>query len=145
MAALHLKDGDLFVTGVKIVSGNQISVFIDGDNGVKIGDCVALSRFIESRLNRDVEDFSLNVSSHGAKNPLLFPRQYPKHIGRELEIKLLDGSMAQGSLTECNSEEIKLLYSYRGPKTIGKGKTTYNGEHIIKYNQIKESKIKLKF
>lgn len=145
LAHLHLGNGPLFVTGIKIGSDNRINVFIDGDKGVSIADCVELSRFIEKSLDRDKEDFSLDVSSHGAATPLVMPRQYPKHIGRDFEIKLLDGSTAEGTLVECNDEFIKLEYSVRENKPVGKGKVTVTKEQIINYNQIKESKIKLKF
>ena len=145
LANSHLTSTGLFVTGIKIGSDNQINVFIDGDEGVTIADCVSLSRFIEKSLDREKEDFSLDVSSHGAATPLVSPRQYPKHVGRDLEIKLLDGTKTEGNLTECNEDEIKLLFSVRENKPICKGKITVTKQHIIKYNQIKESKIKLKF
>lgn len=145
LAAQHFANGPHFVTGVKIGSDNHIHVFIDGDKGVTISDCVDLSRFIEKSLDRDQEDFSLDVSSHGATTPLTEPRQYPKHIGRDFEIKLLDGTKAEGTLTECNNDELKLEYSVRENKPIGKGKITVTKQHLIKYSQIKESKIKLKF
>jgi len=145
LALEHLKNTDLFVTGIKIGADNQINVFMDGDKGVTIADCVALSRFIEASLDREKEDFSLDVSSHGANKPLLLPRQYPKHIGRGFEIKLLDGTSAEGNLVACDNEQIKLEYSVRENKPIGKGKITVTKQQIIKYNQIKESKIKLKF
>ncbi len=145
LANQHLNGTNLFVTGIRIGSDNQINVFIDGDEGVTIANCVELSRFIEKSLDREKEDFSLDVSSHGAAAPLVSPRQYPKHVGRDLEIKLLDGTKAEGNLAECNDEEIKLLFSVRENKPIGKGKITVTKQHIIKYNQIKESKIKLKF
>jgi ribosome maturation factor RimP len=145
LAASHLANTSLFVTGVRVAPGNQVSVYIDGDKGVSIADCIELSRFIESNLDRDREDFSLDVSSHGAATPLVMPRQYPKHIGRSFEIKLLDGSKAEGELVECNDEEIILQHTVRENKPIGKGKITVTKQQTIKYNNIKESKIKLKF
>lgn len=146
LAKQHLGNGPFFITGIKIGAGNQISVFIDGeDRGVTISDCVDLSRHLEKSLDRDKEDFSLDVSSHGASRPLLIPRQYKKHIGRSFEIKLIDGNKVEGDLVECNEEEIKLEYSVRENKPIGKGKITVTKQQIVKYNQIKESKIKLKF
>lgn len=145
LANEHLKDTPLFLTGVRIGSANQVSVFIDGDRGVTIDDCVALSRFIEQRLDREKEDFSLDVSSHGAAQPLIFPRQYRKHIGREFEISLNDGSRAEGTLVSSNDDEVVLERSVREPKPLGKGKITVTKQQTIKYNQIKESKIKLKF
>ena len=108
LANEHLSGTNLYVTGIRIGAGNQINVFIDGDEGVTIVNCVELSRFIEKGLDREKEDFSLDVSSHGAAAPLILPRQYLKHVGRDLEIKLLDGNKAEGNLVECNNEEIKL-------------------------------------
>lgn len=141
----HLNGTSIFVTGIKIGSDNQINVFIDGDEGVTIKDCVALSRAIEGNLNRDKEDYSLDVSSHGATTPLVLPRQYTKHIGRSFEVQLLDGTKLEGDLIECNTEQIKLEYSVRENKPIGKGKITVTKNHIIPHTTIKESKIKLKY
>lgn len=145
LAAEHLKGTDVFVTGIKISSDNSIHLYIDGDKGVTIDNCVALSRAIESKLDREKEDFALDVSSHGATTPLAMPRQYPKHVGRNFEIKLLDGSKAEGTLVMCNPEQIVLEYTVRENKPIGKGKTNVTKQHVINYNQIKESKIKLKY
>ncbi|MCC6369649.1 MAG: ribosome assembly cofactor RimP [Bacteroidia bacterium] len=145
LAANHLKDTDIFITGIKIGSDNSIHVFIDGDHGVTIDNCVALSRAIESQLDRNKEDFALDVSSHGATTPLVMPRQYPKHIGRNFEIKLLDGNKAEGTLVSCNNDGLVLEYTVRENKPVGKGKINVTKQHVINYNQIKESKIKLKY
>lgn len=144
LANQHLANGPLFVTGIRIGADNHIHVFIDGDRGVTIADCVELSRFIEKSLGEH-DDYSLDVSSHGAASPLVMPRQYKKHVGRDFEIKLDDGTKVEGTMTECNDVEIKLTYSVKENKPIGKGKITVEKQHVIKYNQIKESKIKLKF
>jgi ribosome maturation factor RimP len=141
----HLKDSPLFVTGIRISSDKQINLFIDGDNGVTIKDCVGLSRAIESRLDRDKEDYALDVSSHGAATPLVLPRQYTKHIGRTFEVRLMDGTKTEGDLVECTENEILLEFSVRENKALGKGKTTVIKQQTIKYSDIKESKIKLKF
>ncbi len=141
----HLGTGLIFVTGIRVNSDNQINVFLDGDNGVTIADCVAASRFLEKNLDSEKNDFSLDVSSHGATTPLIMPRQYTKHIGRDFEIKLLDDTKLIGTLTEFNTNELKLEYTEREDKPLGKGKINVTKQHIIPYNQIKESKIKLKF
>ncbi|WP_317899045.1 ribosome assembly cofactor RimP [Aurantibacillus circumpalustris] len=145
LANQYLNQTNMYVTGIKIGSDNHINVFIDGDEGVTIKDCVAVSRVIEGSLDRDKEDYALDVSSHGATTPLVLPRQYKKHIGRTFEIRLEDGTKAEGDLVECNEEEVKLEYSVRENKPIGKGKITVVKQHVIKHNQIKESKIKLKY
>ncbi|MEO6303947.1 MAG: ribosome assembly cofactor RimP [Bacteroidia bacterium] len=145
LIAEHLGNGPIFVTGLRISSDNQITIFLDGDDGVTIKDCVGLSRHIEKSLGEESANFALDVSSHGATTPLILPRQYKKHIGRELEIKLEDGTKTEGSLVEFNGEEIVLENSVRENKPIGKGKITVTKQQKIKYNQIKESKVKLKF
>ncbi len=145
LANEHLKETKLFITGIRIGADNQINVFVDGDEGVTIKDCVGLSRHLEQSLDREKEDFSLDVSSHGAAAPLVLLRQYPKHVGRDFEIKLLDGTKAEGKLIECNNDGVTLEFVVRENKPIGKGKINVTKQHTIKYNQIKESKIKLKF
>lgn len=135
----------VYVTGIKISSDNKINVFIDGDEGVTIKDCVSLSRAIESELNRDQEDFSLDVSSHGAATPLVFPRQYKRHVGRELEILKADNIKVEGKMLQCDEEGIEIEVSSRENKTLGKGKTTVVRTYRIPYAEMKETKIKLKY
>jgi len=141
----HLGNGAVFVTGVRVSSNNEINVFLDGDTGVTIADCVAASRYLEKNLDNEKNDFSLDVSSHGATTPLVNIRQYAKHVGRDFQIKLNDDTKYEGTLTEFNLNELKLEYNTKEDKLIGKGKVTVIKQHIIPYNQIKESKIKLKF
>jgi ribosome maturation factor RimP len=145
LANAHLKGSSLYVTGIKIGTGNHINLFIDGDDGVTIKDCVDLSRAIEGRLDRDKEDFALDVSSHGATTPLALPRQYKKHIGRTLEIKLNDGEKAEGNLIAMDAAGIKIEFSVRENKPIGKGKITVVKQKEIPFIEIKETKIKLKY
>lgn len=145
LAEDHLKGSNVFVTGIKIGSDNHINLFIDGDEGVTIKDCVALSRVIEAELDRGKDDFALDVSSHGATTPLVLPRQYKKHIGRTFEIKLEDGTKVEGDLIACDDKEIQVESSSRENKPLGKGKITVVKQQTIQYNTIKESKIKLKY
>lgn len=141
----HLNGSPIFVTGVRISSDNQINVFIDGDEGVTISDCVALSRAIEGSLDRGKDDFALDVSSHGATTPLILPRQYKKHIGRTFEIKLVDGTKTEGDLVSFDDEALELESTSRENKPIGKGKITVTRKQSVRFDQIKESKIKLKY
>lgn len=135
----------LFLVDLKVLPGNRIEVFIDSDNGLGINDCVDLSRHIEKSLNRDIEDFSLEVSSPGATQPLKLSRQYIKHVGRDLELKLNDGTSITGTLTEIGNEELILTTTSREIKPIGKGKINITRTHNIPLQNIKETKIKLKF
>ena len=145
LANNHLNGTNIYVTGIKISSDNKINVFLDGDEGVTIKDCVGVSRAIEGNLDREREDFALEVSSHGATTPLVLPRQYKKHIGREFEIKLINDEKTEGTLISFDENEIAIEYSVRENKPVGKGKVTVVKQRRIPFNEIKESKIKLKY
>lgn len=145
LAERHLNGTRLFLTSVKVSPDNHITVRIDGDEGVSISDCVELSRAIESSLDRSREDFSLDVSSHGATNPLVMPRQFRRHIGRELEVKLNNGGRAEGTLASCSDEGIGLEYSVRENKPVGKGKVTVTRRNDLRFSDIREARIKLKY
>ena len=136
---------DLFLIDFEIKPDNSIEVVIDGDNGVLVEDCIAFSRAIEHNLDRDEEDFSLQVSSAGASSPLIMPRQYKKNIGRQLEIKTESNESYIGTLVETNDEAIQLQWKTREPKPVGKGKVTVTKEKVIEYKNIAKAIIKLKF
>ena len=135
---------DLFLIDFSISENNEISVSIDGDNGVKVEDCMFISREIEGNLDRDEIDFSLKVASCGATSPLIKARQYSKHYGRTLSIKTSDDQY-EGKLTSANEKFINIVWKVRESKPIGKGKITVEKSIDIDYNQIKEAKVKVKF
>jgi ribosome maturation factor RimP len=134
---------DLFVVDFKIVNVNDIIIIIDGDNGVAVEDCIYISRFVESQLDRDKYDFSLEVSSCGAYSDLVKLRQYKKHLGRVLSVKTQQENF-EGRLTELNKNSIVLNWKQREPKKIGKGKVTVNKSVDIRFMDITEAKVKVK-
>jgi ribosome maturation factor RimP len=136
--AEYLENKSIFPVEISIRSDNRIFVYVDGDQGVTIDDCKALSRFIESKLNRDQEDYDLTVSTAGADSPLKLQRQYPRHIGRTFEITLNDETQISGKLVSADEEAI-VIESTGGKKNIQKENKT------ISFNQIKEAKIVLSF
>ncbi len=114
-----LEKTSLFLTDLVIRKDQQINVYIDGDQGVTIDDCVMLSRYIESHLNRDREDFALQVSSHGIDQPLKLARQYVKNVGRRFRIELKDGHLLTGKLLLAEGEKIQVqTEKQKGNKTI---------------------------
>jgi ribosome maturation factor RimP len=135
----HLRGTAVFPVDVFIKSGNRIMVFIDGDGGVTIDDCKSLNRYIESQLDRETEDYDLTVSTSGADRPLKYPRQYPKHTGRELEILTTDGTELTGTLVRADASGIELEHPVKSKKEARKENT------ILRYDQIKEAIIILKF
>lgn len=134
----------LFLIEFEIKGDNQILVVIDGDKGVSVNDCIALSRKIEHNLDREEEDFSLEVTSAGATSPLTLARQYKKNIGRKLEVKTNEQKF-EGNLEEATEEGITLTWKAREPKPVGKGKVTVKKEAALKYADIVEAKVKITF
>ena len=117
-----LKERDnLFLIDFSIAPDNTIKVIIDGDKGVTVNDCMFISRAVEHNLDREEQDFSLEVASAGATSPLTHIRQYPKNIGRTLKVNT-QSNQIQGTLTNVTKDEITLQWKTREPKPIGKGK-----------------------
>jgi ribosome maturation factor RimP len=143
-----LEELNLFLVDVKIQGGKKVEVFVDGDNGITIGQCTSISRLLETHLDGSglvSENYTLDVSSPGMSNPLKVPRQYKKRIGRILEIVKTDGKEIEAELIAADDEKIRLKEL---PKPIKKGKKTASKkeesadipkEIEIKYEEIKKS------
>lgn len=136
---------DLFLIDLKIAPDNKISVIIDGDNGVSVEDCIFISRAIEHNLDREEEDFSLEVTSSGATSPLTEKRQYQKNIGRTLQVKSKEHKKIEATLTKVDDEHVTLEWKAREPKPVGKGKITVDKQAKIAYDDILEAKVIIKF
>lgn len=123
-------NSELFVVDAKVRPGNDIELFIDSDTRVTVDDCIAVSRDIESRFDREAEDFSLTVSSAGIGQPLKVLRQYKKLVGRSAEVVLADGGKILGKLEAADDESITLSYpekrtveGKKRPETVTVAKT----------------------
>ena len=134
----------LFLINMTISETNQIQVVIDGDTGVSVQDCIDVSRAIEHNLDREEEDFSLEVHSAGVSEPLTMVRQYKKNIGRSLQLKTEEGTI-EGEVTAATDEAVTLQWKAREPKPVGKGKVTVQKEAKVPYNDIVEAKVMIKF
>jgi ribosome maturation factor RimP len=99
---------DMFIVGVSVGSGNTIAVSVDSDAGISIDKCVEINRYIEQNLDRQAEDFSLEVSSPGLTQPLRVLRQYYKNIGRKIEVLTRNGEKIEGILKSVDSEGFEL-------------------------------------
>jgi ribosome maturation factor RimP len=136
---------DLFLIDFDVQENYTIKVIIDGDNGVLVEDCIFVSRAIEHNLDREEQDFSLEVASAGATSPLVHKRQFIKNIGRTLEVKTTDNMNFEGLISEVNEDSVVLKWKAREPKPVGKGKVTVQKEANIALTDIKEAKVKIKF
>jgi ribosome maturation factor RimP len=106
-----LPDPSLFLVSVTVSERGKmrVSIFIDGDRGVNIDQCAAVSRHVAHAVETHElieQAYELQVSSPGVGEPLLLPRQYPQHVGRRLSIKLADGTEAVGKLLEVGEAQL---------------------------------------
>lgn len=136
---------ELFLIDITIDSSNKIKVILDGDNGVTLSDCIAVSRAIEHNLDREETDFALEVMSAGVSEPLQLPRQFHKNIDRNLEVVTLAGKTIKGTLIATTEDDIKLTWKAREPKPVGKGKVTVTKEATIAFTEIKQAKVMINF
>jgi len=135
----HLTDTGKFLVELLIKPTNRVYIFLDGDQGVTVSDCIELSRYVESQLDRESEDFELNVSSAGADQPIRMPRQYLKNIGRFLNVKLSEEITLTGKLESVDEKGIILLT--KGDKKKKKAPETIE----LAFDQIIESKVIISF
>jgi ribosome maturation factor RimP len=139
-----LERPSVFLIDLTITDSFKIIVTLDGDNGVALQDCIDVSRAIENNLDREEQDFSLEVASVGVGSPLKIVRQYKKNVGRTLIVKLATETI-EAELVEANDNFIILSWKAREPKKIGKGKETVQKRQEIPYSEIKEAIVTVTF
>ena len=141
----HFEGSDKFIVEVKVLTGNKIEVYIDAPNHIVIADCVELSRFIEGNLDREKEDFELQVSSPGATESFKVIEQYRKYKDTKVKVVTKEGQKHEGILKEANDDTFVIEETRREKKTLGKGNQTVIENITIAYNNVKETKSVLPF
>ena len=138
------ENDSLFLIELSFLVGNKLKVVVDGDQGISIKECMRISRHVEHNLDRDEEDFGLEVTSPDISHPLSDRRQFVKNINRILKVKT-DKEEIEGTLISANDKEISLRWKAREPKPVGKGKVTVEKNALIAFDSIKEAKVKITF
>jgi len=134
---------NLFLVDVKMHSNGKLMILVDGDNGIGIDDCVAISRHVGFHLEEEnvIETaYNLEVSSPGIDMPLTSIRQYVKNIGRTLAIKMADGTKREGKLSGIAEDAIVIE-----EKIKEKGKKAETVESVIPISKITETKVLISF
>ncbi len=134
---------DLFLVDVKMHSNGKLVILVDGEKGIGIADCAQISRHVGFHLEEEnvLEDaYNLEVSSPGIDAPLVLPRQYVKNIGRQLAIKLADGSKKEGKLTGITEDAVIIEEVIKE-----KGKKAETMEVVVPFSQITETKVLISF
>lgn len=135
-----LDDTDYFLVDVQVSPDNRIVVEIDHADGVWIDDCVDLSRHIEACLNRDEEDFELEVGSAGVGQPFKVHQQWINHIGKQVELLTVDGRKLRGTLTEVSNEGITLTQSIKKRIEGEKRPRIIEEETQFSFSELKQGK-----
>ena len=140
-----LEGKEYFLVDVSVSTDNRIVVEIDHKEGVWIEDCVTLSRHIEDHLNREEEDFELEVGSAGIGQPFKVFRQYLNHIGKDVEVLTTQGEKLTGILKEADEEHFVVtvtqkmqLEGEKRPKMVEVDKTFH-------YEEVKYTKYAIRF
>ncbi len=136
---------DYFLVDVEVSADNCIVVEIDHADGVWIEDCVELSKYIETQLDRDKEDYELEVGSAGLGQPFKVARQYLSHIGHEVEVADLHGTKLRGILKSVNNEEFVVVASEKVQVEGRKRPVKMDVEHTFNMKQVAYCKYVIKF
>ena len=138
------ENDSLFLIELSFLPNNKIKVIVDGDQGISLQECVRISRHVEHNLDREQEDFALEVTSPDITEPLTVERQYKKNINRTLKIKTEEGEL-EATLVKVDEKGVSLQWETREPKPVGKGKVTVENYATIAFENIKEAKVKITF
>ncbi len=134
-----LAGSEYFLVEVKVSKDDVIDVEIDADEGVNIDFCVELSRFVESRLDREAEDFELNVGSAGLTSPFKVRRQYEKNLGNEVEVLDGEGRKHKGELVSVDEESFSIDETVMERREGDKRKKAYVVNRVFRYSEIKST------
>lgn len=140
-----LASSDNYLVDVVIKPGNLIIVEIDNDEAVSIDDCVQLSRYVEEHLDREVEDYELEVGSAGITSPFKILRQYQKNIGNEVEMQLRSGTKLTGILKDASEEGVVITVARQVKPEGAKRKTTVEEDQSYTFDEIKYTKYLIRF
>ena len=131
-----------FLVEISIKPTNNIKVFVDADEGAAIDQISKINRSLYKWVEENLfpnGDFSIEVSSPGLDEPLKLERQYLKNIGRNVEVLLKNGIKREGKLLSATENEI-IVEEQRG-----QGKKKELIQHTISKEEIKTTKIQIKF
>lgn len=140
-----LEGKDYFLVDVSVTPDDRIVVEIDHAEGVWIEDCVELSRFIESHLSREEEDYELEVGSAGIGQPFKVLRQYQNHVGKEVEVLTVDGKKLRGVLSAVNEEQFEITISVKKKLEGEKRPRMVEETMAFRYAEVKYTKYLIKF
>ena len=104
----------LYIIEVTVSKDNDVEIIIESEEGkVELEDCVSISRFFETKFDRETEDYSLTVTSAGLDQPFKVLKQFVKEVGKKVEVQLKGGKKMIAVLEAADEESITLKYSQK--------------------------------
>jgi ribosome maturation factor RimP len=140
-----IADTENFIVDVKVNAENNIVVEIDSEKGIDIDYCAELSRFVESQLDREVEDYNLEVGSAGLGSPFKVLKQYQKNIGNEVEVLTKAGKKFSATLKDAAEETFTVTVTKQVKPEGAKRKITVEEDEVYSYNEVKYTKYLIRF
>ena len=140
-----LQDKEYFLVSIEISPDDRIVVEIDHADGVWIEDCVALSKYIEDHLNRDEEDYELEVGSAGLGQPFKVPQQYINFIGKEVEVLDADGKKVKGILKAVEGNDFTVGVEEKVKIEGKKRPVKQEVDHVYQMDKVKYTKYIISF
>ena len=140
-----LQDKEYFLVDVEISPDDRIVVEIDHADGVWIEDCVELSRYIEDRLDRDEEDYELEVGSAGLGQPFKVPQQYVNFIGKNVEVLDSDGKKVKGVLKSVDGNDFTVTVADKVKQEGKKRPVLTDVDHTYQMDKVKYTKYLISF
>ena len=134
-----LEGKEYFLTDLSVSADNRIVVEIDHKEGVWIDDCVNLSRYIDQHLDREVEDYELEVGSAGIGQPFKVLQQYLNHVGQQVEVLTNGGEKLRGLLKEASEEGITLTVTVKVKEEGMKRPKLQEQDKQFSFNDIKQT------
>ena len=142
----YLNANGLFLVDIEISKENDITITIERHEGsVKVEDCIAIDKIVSANFDRDVEDYSLTVTSAGLDQPFKVLDQYKKFVGSEVEIVMKKGGKLKGILSGYNEENIEVTTSKMVKKEGAKKKVQEDTVTAYTYDELKSCKPVIKF
>jgi len=141
IAKVKAKELEGYIVDITVSSSNDIVVYFDRKEGVKIDQCVSISKYINENFDREIEDYGLTVCSPGLSNPFKVKDQYINNQGKEVTVKKNDGKRISGILKKYDKQ---LTLEVKKKKKGSKADYITN-DIIIPFEQIKETKLKINF
>lgn len=134
-----------FIVDISVNTSNNIKILVDSYEGFSISDCVELSRFVEGKLDRDKDDFALEVASAGLSEAFKVIEQYKKNIGNEVEVITKEGEKYSAVLLAISDDGVELEHEKMVKKEGKKRKEIVKEKFQLDFDNIKSTKVIIKF